>query len=218
MKLNTALPWVLAIGLGAGLVALYVKASSKDADLARLREENTELQQIRTELADTKEQSRAQQSEIDSLRKGTQELLSLRNEVGKLRDEKDKLGKQMQAAQTEAQRAQAQAAQARQAELSRGQQLASLQTDVEAMRKSTEQSQQIAQRNMCINNLRQLDGAKQQWALEHGKTADAIPNPQDLAPYLKDNVLPLCPAGGLYTLNAVNQPPVCSTPGHALPK
>ena len=73
-----------------------------------------------------------------------------------------------------------------------------------------------SQANACINNLRQLDAAKHQWALENGKTADAAPNPQDLAPYLKDNVLPLCPAGGLYTLGAVSQPVTCSIPGHTL--
>ena len=28
-----------------------------------------------------------------------------------------------------------------------------------------------SQMNACINNLRQIDGAKQQWALEKGKTA-----------------------------------------------
>jgi hypothetical protein len=43
-------------------------------------------------------------------------------------------------------------------------------------------------RNACINNLRQIDAAKQEWALENDKTADAIPTEQDLLPYFKDGV------------------------------
>jgi len=216
MKLNIVLPWLLVVGLGAGAAVLFTKGSARDAEIAKLREENTEIQQLRTDLDSAKDQAKAQQSEIETLHKDTQELLSLRNEIGKIRDEKDKLNKQLMAAQSETQRAQQQANQARQAEQSRGQELATAQGNLDAIRKASEQNQQAAQRNACINNLRQLDGAKQQWALEHNKPASAIPSPQDLAPYLSNNTLPLCPAGGLYTLNALGQPPVCSVPGHAL--
>jgi chromosome segregation ATPase len=218
MKLNAILPWILVVALGAGVATLYVKGSAKDADLAKLRQDNAELEQVRTELSQTREQSKTQQDEIETLRNDTKELLSLRNEIGKIRDEKEKLARQLQSAQSDAQRAQAAASQAQQNAVKSGQQLASLQTDVDSMRKTNEQSQAmlVQQRNVCINNLRQLDAAKHQWALENGKTADAAPNPQDLAPYLKDNVLPLCPAGGLYTLGAVSQPVTCSIPGHTL--
>src|SRR5689334_6665943 len=69
MKLNTVLPWVLVVGLGAGAAVLFAKGSAKDAELTKLREENTEIQQLRTELTDVKDQARAQQSEIETLRK-----------------------------------------------------------------------------------------------------------------------------------------------------
>ena len=36
-------------------------------------------------------------------------------------------------------------------------------------------ARQLAQTNSCINNLRQVDSAKQQWALENGKTAGDTP-------------------------------------------
>ncbi len=36
--------------------------------------------------------------------------------------------------------------------------------------------------NSCINNLRQLDAAKQQWALEHGAGTNAVPAWNDIAP------------------------------------
>jgi hypothetical protein len=72
-----------------------------------------------------------------------------------------------------------------------------------------------SQQNACINNLRQLDAAKNQWALEKGKTATDVPTKEDLLPYLRN--WPVCPAGGTYTINAVGEPPTCSIPGHQLP-
>jgi len=73
----------------------------------------------------------------------------------------------------------------------------------------------VSQKNACINNLRQIDTAKQQWALEKGKQSTDVPTMEDLKPYLAK--IPHCPAGGTYTINAVGQPPECSIPGHRLP-
>jgi hypothetical protein len=72
--------------------------------------------------------------------------------------------------------------------------------------------------NMIINNLRQLDAAKNQWAFEHGVTNfDQISNltnqlsEKDLAPYLHfpNNQSGLVPsaAGEIYTINALNKSP-----------
>src|SRR5271155_4402718 len=41
-----------------------------------------------------------------------------------------------------------------------------------------------SQMNACINNLRQIDAAKQQWALEYGKTSTAAPSSVALQPFL----------------------------------
>jgi prepilin-type N-terminal cleavage/methylation domain-containing protein len=41
-----------------------------------------------------------------------------------------------------------------------------------------------SQQNACINNLRQIDSAKQQWALEKGKGASANVAGTDIQPYL----------------------------------
>ena len=79
------------------------------------------------------------------------------------------------------------------------------------------QAKVAAQRNGCINNLRQIDAAKQQWALEKNKQSDAVPTATDLAPYLIKEKLPRCPQGGIYTLGPVNESPKCSHPGHVLP-
>jgi hypothetical protein len=72
-----------------------------------------------------------------------------------------------------------------------------------------------SQENACINNLRQIDGAKNEWALEKGKTATDVPTKADLLPYLRS--WPVCPQGGTYTINAVGDKPTCSIPGHELP-
>ena len=74
----------------------------------------------------------------------------------------------------------------------------------------------VVQQNACINHLRQLDAAKQQWALEKNKTDADVPVVQDLLPYLKEGVFPICPAGGTYSINAVGELPGCSLPGHVM--
>jgi type II secretory pathway pseudopilin PulG len=56
----------------------------------------------------------------------------------------------------------------------------------------------------CINNLRQIDAADEQFALEHHLTnGDRIDFPNDLTPYIKLNSagkISSCPAGGIYSL------------------
>jgi len=83
-----------------------------------------------------------------------------------------------------------------------------------------------SQANACINNLRQIDAAANQFALEKGKkTGDGITYPADLTPYIKLNAassIPPCPAGGTYSCATVGAAPACSlgsnvTPSHALP-
>src|SRR5215469_12102818 len=59
-----------------------------------------------------------------------------------------------------------------------------------------------SQTNACINNLRQIDGAKQQWALEKKQLSTASPVSTDLKPYLGRGTAgqwPSCPASGSYT-------------------
>jgi len=71
-----------------------------------------------------------------------------------------------------------------------------------------------SQQNACINNLRQIDAAAQQFALEQRKkTGDGITYPGDLTPYIKLNSqgsIPPCPAGGSYTCATVGNNPLCT--------
>ena len=68
-----------------------------------------------------------------------------------------------------------------------------------------------AQKNACINNLRQMDGAKEQHALENRKKATDTYTLAELNPYLKGGATPLCPSTGVYSVGAtVADSPVCS--------
>ena len=76
-------------------------------------------------------------------------------------------------------------------------------------------ARQSSQRAACVANLRTIDGAKATWALEQKKTGADVPTPNDLygpTLYVKEN--PSCPAGGTYTINAVDVKPSCSVPDH----
>ncbi len=81
-----------------------------------------------------------------------------------------------------------------------------------------------SQMNTCINNLRQIDAAKQQWAVETKQGTNASPAFSDISSYLKSIVT--CPSGGAnvtfgssYTIGDIITKPVCQIyPGtHVLP-
>jgi len=72
-------------------------------------------------------------------------------------------------------------------------------------------------RDLCLQNLRAIDAAKQLWALEYKKDARDTPTEKDLLPYLKGAVMPVCPAGGAYLIGSMDEPPICSVPGHVMP-
>src|SRR6478609_336651 len=67
-----------------------------------------------------------------------------------------------------------------------------------------------SQQNACINNLRQIDGAIQQWALEQKQLETATVAEANVTPYLKNAVV--CPAGGVafadsYKVSTVSERP-----------
>jgi len=75
-----------------------------------------------------------------------------------------------------------------------------------------------SQMNACINNLRQIDGAKQSWALEHTQNLTATPLDSDIQPYMgrgSGGGLPFCPADSSFTfdnsyiLNNLQAVPTC---------
>jgi prepilin-type N-terminal cleavage/methylation domain-containing protein len=75
-----------------------------------------------------------------------------------------------------------------------------------------------AQQSACINNLRQIDGAKQTWALENHAGVNAVPTLGNIQPYLgrgTAGTAPTCPAdpqntfATSYSLNDLNTAPTC---------
>ena len=206
--MKSLLPWLCALGLLGGVVFLSSSNQRLTREVAELRQESSQVQEVRAELEQLKTTSMpAQAEQIAQLRRDNQDLLKLRKEVRQLREDKKQLSQQAQAAQTEAQAAQSHA-------IALSADLQAVQTAAQQPTLITPQQQWV---NACINNLRQLDGAKQQWALEGKKEGRDIPTEREITEYLKDGI-PKCPAGGVYTLGSVEVVPTCSVAGHALPE
>ena len=74
-----------------------------------------------------------------------------------------------------------------------------------------------AAESVCISNLRQIDAAKSQWALDKRKGPGAKPKEKELfgvTLYLKEK--PGCPTGGIYEVNKLSDAPTCTFPNHVL--
>ena len=67
-----------------------------------------------------------------------------------------------------------------------------------------------SQRNACIMNLKQIEAAKNLWALVKKKADKKTPRDSQLLPYLGSDTMPTCPAGGTYNVRKVSQEPRCS--------
>ncbi len=70
-----------------------------------------------------------------------------------------------------------------------------------------------SQTNACINNLRQISGAKDQYALDKGGTAPTAIGDLVSTYITKD---PTCPASGTYTIGALGTDPSCTVSGHTI--
>lgn len=74
-----------------------------------------------------------------------------------------------------------------------------------------------SQTNACINNLRQIDSAKEQWALAANKSNDDTVVTTAVDEYIKGETTPTCPADGTYTYSNVGTDPDCGVTGHDMP-
>jgi prepilin-type N-terminal cleavage/methylation domain-containing protein len=73
-------------------------------------------------------------------------------------------------------------------------------------------ARETSRRNSCIANLKQMDSAKEQWAMDNKAASGAAVVMADIAgTYMKGPVTgPTCAAGGAYTVNVVGTNPACS--------
>ncbi|HEY1171588.1 MAG TPA: hypothetical protein VGH19_09480 [Verrucomicrobiae bacterium] len=75
----------------------------------------------------------------------------------------------------------------------------------------------------CSANLKQIDGAVKQWALDNHKLGTDTVEMKDVLKYIKGGELPKCPEDGTYSLGlTIADAPLCSmglkaVPGHTLP-
>lgn len=206
MNLKRWFAWLcLALTLVAEIF-LFAALHQKEAAETSAREAQIQVSRMRKDLDELKNSNAGlQAAEILRLRKQneilTNRLAQAQAMIDKLEGEVEQTVKQLATARTALQLQQ--------------DHLQQLQTENRIV---TDAGITLIQRNACINNLRLIDGAKQQWALEKSQPGDAVPTARDLLPYLKDGVFPACPAGGTYYLNSVDALPTCSVAGHVLPQ
>jgi hypothetical protein len=197
MKLKDAFLCLCIVALLVSEISLFRANEQKRDALVKSTESQHDAQQARAALEQLKADTDAQSTEDARLRSANQ---SLAQKISQLQTETNKLGS---------------------VNLLIARQLAALQ---DATQQQEEQLLQIqaenqvaAERNVCIANLREINAAKAAWALDNNKSADSVPTAQDLLSYFPDGVFPVCPSGGIYTINSMSAPPTCSIPGHVLP-
>lgn len=74
-----------------------------------------------------------------------------------------------------------------------------------------------AQKRACILNLKAIDGAKANWALDFKKGDADVPGDGEL--FGQDKYIesrPQCPGGGSYDIRAVGEKPTCTVATHVL--
>ena len=205
MNLKRWFAWLCLALMLVAEILLFRSNHDKDAALNSLRDAQQENRQLSSQLDELKNSNAGlQAAEILRLRKQNEiysnQISSLQATNNRLLAESQQNAQHLTTART------------------------ALQLQQEHLAQLQDENQQIAavhaatvQRNACINNLRQIDAAKQQWALEKNKTDTAVPVMRDLLPYLIGGAMPVCPGGGAYTINAVDSLPSCSITGHDLP-
>jgi len=201
--------WFAWLCLALMLVAeilLFRANHARDAAQTAAGEAQAQMRQTRDELNDLKNSTAGQQAqEIAGLRKQNEilagKIATLQKTVEQLTTEKQQTAEHLSTARTALELQQ--------------QHLEQLQAEKQRV---TVAGMAVINQNTCLNHLRQIDAAKQQWALEKNKVDAAVPTASDLLPYFKDGTFPACPDGGTYSINAVGEPPTCSLPGHALPQ
>jgi predicted RNase H-like nuclease (RuvC/YqgF family) len=203
---------IAVIGLAVAVVALAVMTVIQQQTIGTLRHDNDELKALTAQLAPLQQQLDQAHAETAAVNNSTEsqkhELVRLRNEVTKLREDSQQLAHAQQQIQNLNQQVASEDA-------VRNDQAAALQGATQKLQGI--QQQQNA--NACINNLRLIDSAKQQWALEFRKTSADTPTWDDLRQYIgrgPNGDLPTCPEGGTYSIGTIAEKPTCSIKGHVL--
>lgn len=65
----------------------------------------------------------------------------------------------------------------------------------------------------CYANMREIEHAKQRFAIENKLSGTAPVSAAEIAPEFLKNAMPLCPSAGTYTIGTVDATPSCSIHG-----
>ncbi|MDB6129346.1 MAG: hypothetical protein JWM04_453 [Verrucomicrobiales bacterium] len=187
--MTTSIVKSILVGLAAvtasvTIVMQHQKTAAMAEELSQLRDQ---VQKSEAAYADLVEQSKAKPKRVAQQDMNQNELLQLRNEVGTLRAAA-KVQEQAMAA------------------------LKARQQGMGGIGENLQAAQRLAIAD-CLNRMRQIDGATQQWALENKKGTNAVVVFSDITPFLKNATIPVCPSGGQYIIGKVADAPSCSLHG-----
>ncbi len=209
MNVKRWFPWACLAMMLLADVFLFGSLREKEALKIKLRDTQVQLRQTQDELSDLKHSNVGlQASEILRLRKQneilTNRFAGMEAQLAQLQVESSSNAQHLTTARL-AIRLQQQHLQ----EL----ELATEKILLTAAANATNNAAIIAQKT-CLSNLRRIDDAKQAWATDTSALETDVPKEADLLPYLRSEQFPVCPSGGTYSINAVNELPTCSFPGH----
>ena len=206
MNLKRAFVWFCLALMLVAEIFLFAAIRQKDAAQTELRETQAQFWHMRKQLDDLTN-SVASQLAAENTR--------LRKQIDLYTNRLDKAQALIDQLDAESEQNAKSLATARYALQLQQEHLQELQSEKQVV---AEAGLAIIHRNTCINNLRAIDAAKLQWALDKDKNVDSVPRPEDLLPYLKDGAFPACPDGGTYSLRTVDEVPTCTVQNHVLPQ
>ncbi len=79
------------------------------------------------------------------------------------------------------------------------------------------QARNTSRTNACINNLRLIEAAKEQYAMANNLADGAAVTQAQIATFMRGNVFPKCPASGVYDEKVVGTSATCTIANHVLP-
>ena len=180
---------VALAGLATSLGIEHHAAAKLNAENAALRALGYQIERLRAE-NERMAGLQANASEMERLRVDHLDLLRLRAEVTRLRQSQGDIAR----LETEN----------RQLRAVRGNQAGSV-SSVASVAYEIEQA-----KNNCIENLRQIDGAKEQWAMVTRQSDGVQVDLKAVNSLLFHSQTPTCPAGGVYSYGATGMRPTCS--------
>lgn len=199
-------PWLAFVACFVASAFLFQEKRRLSEELNVARTEQGELDQLKVQTDDAASAAEGP-NELARLRTENAELHRLRNEVRTL--------KSQNSGSTRVQ-AVVQAALGGQPEVNAVEHFnvveenAKLKTELEDLKADKNR----IQAETCAQNLFMIQTAINQWALENRKSPGENVLPQNIIPYLKAQIFPLCPSSGTYSTRPYGTPPTCSFSGH----